>query len=79
MLKCEVCGSDRLSKKYVNDVFYIKGKPILIEHIPAIVCERCGEVIFDIDVAEGIRKMIYKKEKPVRSINMDVYAYAYTY
>ncbi|MDP2816616.1 MAG: YgiT-type zinc finger protein [Rectinemataceae bacterium] len=29
--------------EYMSDVFNVDGRRVLVEHIPALVCERCGE------------------------------------
>ena len=38
MFRCHVCGSKEIKKEYVNEIFQIDNKPILVEHIPAVVC-----------------------------------------
>jgi YgiT-type zinc finger domain-containing protein len=75
MLRCDVCKSTKLEKKYIQKVFYIGGNPVFIENIPAMVCQQCGETTFDIDTAENIRKMLQGKATPVRTVNVDVFAY----
>ena len=78
MFRCHVCGSDRAREELVNDVFQIDGKPVLVENIPAQVCERCGEEIFSKETTEKVRLLLHSKAKPVKSVKMDVFAYAYT-
>lgn len=46
MFYCHVCGSTEGKEKFVNEVFQIDDKPVLVEHIPAMVCKRGGEEIF---------------------------------
>jgi len=36
MSRCHVCGSIETKEEYVNEVFQINNKPVLVEHIPAI-------------------------------------------
>lgn len=74
MFRCHVCGSTEAKKEYVNEVFQITDKPVLVEHIPAIVCLRCGEEAFSNETTELIRRMVYGEAKPVKSISMDVFA-----
>ncbi|MEI7848748.1 MAG: YgiT-type zinc finger protein [Chloroflexota bacterium] len=75
MFRCHVCGSDRAREELVNDVFQIDGKPVLVENIPAQVCERCGEEIFSKETTEKVRLLLHSKAKPVKSVKMDVFAY----
>jgi len=75
MFKCHVCGSTRATQKWVNDVFQIDGKPVLVENIPAEVCERCGEEIFSKEITENVRLLVRSNVKPVKSVKMDVFSY----
>jgi YgiT-type zinc finger domain-containing protein len=76
MFKCHVCGSTEARSELVSDVFQVDGKPVLVENIPAQVCVRCGEEVFDRDTAEKVRKLVHGKVKPIKSIKMDVFAFA---
>ena len=76
MFKCHVCGSTELVEKFVSEVFQIDGKPVLVENIPAQVCARCGEEIFSRETVEKVRRIVHEKKKPIRSVQMDVFAYA---
>ena len=62
--------------EWVNEVFFIKGNFILVENIPAKVCMRCGEVTFSRETTEKIRQMVYGPTEPVKSIQLDVFAYS---
>ncbi len=76
MFHCHVCGATEVKKRFVNEIFQIDDKPVLVEHIPAAVCARCGEEIFSRETTERIRRMVHGEAKPVKSISMDVFAYA---
>ena len=75
MFRCHVCGSKEAKKEYVNEIFRIENKPVLVEHIPAMVCVRCGEETFSRETTEQIRRMVHGEAKPVKSISMDVFAF----
>ncbi len=75
MFRCQVCGSTQASEDLVSEVFHIDGKPVLVERIPAKICCRCGEVTFSRETAEKVRLMVHGEAKPLRSINMDVFAF----
>lgn len=76
IFKCHVCGSTNAHQKLVSEVFQIDGKPVLVEKIPAQVCERCGEEIFSRDTVEKVRLLVHGRAKPIKSVQMDVFAYA---
>jgi len=75
MFHCHVCGSKEAHEESVSEVFFIDGKPILVENIPAKVCSSCREATFDRETTEKIRQMLHEKEMPIKSVLMDVYAF----
>ncbi len=75
MVKCDVCGSTESRNKFVSEIFWIDGKPVLVEKIPAKVCRRCGEAVFSRQTTEKIRKMVHGESKTFKSIPIDVFEY----
>jgi len=75
MYKCEVCGGREFRQEEVEETFHVDGRYILVEHIPATVCTRCGEKTFDADTAEGVRRRLHGESKPLRSVEMEVFSY----
>lgn len=76
MFKCHVCGSTESHEGLVSEIFQLDGKPVLVENIPAQVCARCGEEIFSRETTEKVRQIVHGKKKPIKSVQMDVFAYA---
>lgn len=76
MFKCHVCGSSESHTELVSEVFQIDGKPVQMENIPAQVCVRCGEEIFSRETTEKVRLIVHGSNKPIKSVQMDVFAYA---
>nr|VFK19598.1 MAG: YgiT-type zinc finger domain-containing protein [Candidatus Kentron sp. LPFa]VFK34050.1 MAG: YgiT-type zinc finger domain-containing protein [Candidatus Kentron sp. LPFa]VFK58834.1 MAG: YgiT-type zinc finger domain-containing protein [Candidatus Kentron sp. UNK]VFK68593.1 MAG: YgiT-type zinc finger domain-containing protein [Candidatus Kentron sp. UNK] len=76
MFSCEICGGVEFHHEKVEEVFHVDMRYILVEHIPASVCVRCGEKTFDAETAEGIRRYLHGEGKPQRrSVEMEVFAY----
>jgi YgiT-type zinc finger domain-containing protein len=75
MFQCHVCGSDEYHEELVSEVFQIEGKPVLVENIPARVCNRCGEPVYSRETTEKIRQMLHSQAKPIRTVRMPVFAY----
>ena len=75
MFKCHVCGSQAFHQAHVSEVFNIGGKFRLVENIPAMVCERCGEELFSSETSEHIRAMLNGSDKPLKSISLDVFSF----
>jgi len=75
MFQCHVCGSDEYHEELVSEVFQIDGKPVLVENIPARVCNRCSEPVYSRETTEKIRHMLHSQAKPIRTVRMPVFAY----
>ncbi|MBW4528779.1 MAG: YgiT-type zinc finger protein [Phormidium tanganyikae FI6-MK23] len=75
MLSCETCGSKEFSETFLDEIFQVEGRPVLVERIPAKVCVQRGEATFSRETTERIRQMLHGEHQPIRSINVDVYAF----
>ena len=75
MFRCHVCGATEAHEELVDEVFQIEGQPVLVERIPAMVCLRCGEATFSRETTERIRRMVHGEAKPVKSVQMNVFAF----
>ena len=75
MFKCHVCGSTTAKNEFVSEVFTIEGRRVLVEHIPAQVCERCGEAVFSRETTEKVRRLVHDAP-PARTVSLDVFALA---
>lgn len=75
MFHCHVCGKTESRQELVSEVFDIDGRLVRVEQIPAIVCTHCGEPVFSRDTTERVHRMVHGEAKPIKSIQMDVFAY----
>ena len=62
MFKCHVCGSTEAREDFVNEVFAIGDRRVLVEHIPAQICGRCGEATFSRATTEKVRRLHQLRE-----------------
>lgn len=74
MFECHICGSTSARKEYVSEVFTIDGRRVLVEHIPAQLCERCGEATFSSATAEQVRRVVRGEGEPSGTVTLDVFA-----
>ena len=65
-----------MKEELVNEIFLIDGKFILVENIPARLCAHCGEATFSRETTEKIRRLVYGESAPVKSIQVDVFAFS---
>ncbi|MBA5867446.1 MAG: YgiT-type zinc finger protein [Nitrospira sp. CR1.3] len=75
MFRCHVCGKTESRQELVSEVFEIDGKPVRVEGIPATICVNCGEPVFNRETTERVRRLVHGEAKPMKSIQMDVFAY----
>jgi YgiT-type zinc finger domain-containing protein len=61
--------------EYVSEMFVIDGKHILVENIPAQVCNECGEATFSLETTEKVRRMVHGEAQPIGTLEMDVFSY----
>ena len=75
MTRCYLCGgalqSGRVTAREWRD-----GKLTLIENVPALVCENCGEPYFDAETCRQMDRVMETAETPSRTIEVPVYAFS---
>lgn len=57
MKKCYLCQQGNIEKKIVTVEREWEGKKIIIENVPAEVCDQCGEKYFDPDTTLKLEKI----------------------
>ena len=75
--RCHICGA-RLQEKSINQGFWIKGKLIVIEGVPAGVCPQCGEKVVRADVGRRILALVEDsmRLRKARTISVPVMRFA---
>lgn len=73
-MRCPFCGGEAV-KEIVTFSCEEENKYIFIEHVPADVCERCGEKMYAPEVTDELLKIARKQLKPARSIEVPVYEF----
>jgi YgiT-type zinc finger domain-containing protein len=54
---CDFCLAGRLRSRQVREYYRIGKGLVLIENIPAFVCEKCGERYYEAAVAKRMRQL----------------------
>ena len=73
---CEVCHGAERTEQLVRYSLFIGDRPVIVEHVPAIVCPNCGEESFQPDVVDAVQRMISAPPVPSRVIEASVYEFA---
>lgn len=75
IMKCHICGGKIVSQK-VTFVYDHHGDYLLIENVPAEVCEQCGEKTYSPEVTDELIRLAKKKLKPDKTVQVPVFDYA---
>jgi YgiT-type zinc finger domain-containing protein len=73
---CEACGK-QTQQKYIHVTMWSGGRLVLVENVPAQVCEDCQEQFYDEATGEKILQLAsggFPKEKAVREITVPVFS-----
>ena len=73
--KCPLCGGKVVSKKVKLDL-WTKGKLIVIEDVPADVCDLCGEEAFSPQTSKKIDYLIRIEKKPKSETVVPIFSFA---
>lgn len=75
MFLCPVCHAQESREELVEEIFQIEGKYVLVDHIPATVCVRCGEETFSRETTEKVRLLVHGQAKPTKSMALEVFEF----
>ncbi len=75
--ECHLCG-EQMKARRTKQEFWIKGKLIVIENVPAGVCPQCGEKVVKADIGRRIAALIEdsKELRKARTISVPVIRFA---
>ncbi len=77
-MKCDVCGIGERREQLIRYSLSIGDKLVVVEHVPAWVCDRCGETTLLPEVVERLERMISRSGPPARVLEAPVYEFAST-
>lgn len=73
-MNCTNCGG-RFVAREIRFGFYDEPAPMLIDNVPAEVCERCGEEVFADEVVGEFEKMRAGDYAPTGHVQVPLYDY----
>ncbi|MDI6784208.1 MAG: type II toxin-antitoxin system MqsA family antitoxin [bacterium] len=74
-MKCVFCGGE-VEKKLVTFTYDEDNKYIFIEHVPAMVCSKCGEKTYSPEVTDELLRFAKDEVKPTKTIAVPVFDFA---
>ncbi len=72
---CEYCDGTLVAKK-VTVTHRWQGNLVVIENVPTLVCQLCGERYFDARVMKKIERIARSKARPPRLLQVPVRSYS---
>lgn len=76
MFSCNKCDGADTGMEFVSEVFEIDGRRVLVENIPVQICVQCGEMSFNRETAEKVRRMIHGEAEAVGVVELELYEFA---
>jgi len=74
-MRCVFCGGNLrqacVTFRYEEDNMYL-----LVEHVPAEVCQQCGEQLYTPEVTEALLRFAAQRTEPIKVIRIPVYDFA---
>ena len=74
-MKCEVCAAGVRRPELIRYNLSVGDRLILIEHVPAEVCDRCSEITLSPGVVDKLQQTIWLQGPPARVIDTPVYEF----
>jgi YgiT-type zinc finger domain-containing protein len=71
-ISCPICHVGRLHERYVTHSQIFEGQLVVIHHVPAMVCDVCGERILDSDVLSRLSGLLGTEQQDWRLLTPHV-------
>ncbi len=75
-MTCEVCGAGERQNRLVRYTLAMDDRCLIVEHVPAVVCDRCGETTFSPEIVERLQQTVWQAHEPSRVMETPVYEFA---
>ena len=73
-MRCDLCKG-KVQKSFISYALFYEGHWIVVENVPAKVCQQCGEKLFSPNTVDHLQKIIWDKKTPQKKIQTPLYAY----
>jgi len=71
-MRCDLCRG-QMKKQSVRYVLLYENRFVIVENVPANVCQQCGEKLFAPDIVGQLQDIVLKNQRPVKTIEAPVY------
>jgi YgiT-type zinc finger domain-containing protein len=63
-------------ERNVTYTFEVEGRIVVVENVPARICEETGEQYFSPETVERLQELIWEEKEPKRTIEVPVFEFA---
>jgi YgiT-type zinc finger domain-containing protein len=74
-MKCEVCGIGVRKSQLISYKLLLEDKLVVVEHVPADVCNHCGEITLTPETVERLQQTVWQSRLPIRMLETPVYEF----
>ena len=75
-MKCEVCTIGNRTDRLIRYSLDLGSKIVVVENVPASVCDNCGEVSFSPEIACRLQQTVREGKAPSRTMDALVYEFS---
>jgi YgiT-type zinc finger domain-containing protein len=73
--RCHVCKGDLQPRTIRYTTEYV-GRVVVVDNVPALVCDQCGEKLFEPNVAARLQELVWGRRGQPRKLQVDGYDYS---
>ena len=71
-MTCHFCGGE-LREESTTFVYEDDGKLIVVRHVPALVCQSCGEKEYTPEITHRLYAFVKESPRPVTTLRVPLY------
>ena len=75
-MRCEVCAIGYRQGRLIRYSLLRDDKLVVIENVPASVCDHCGETTLTPDTVQRLQQVVWQSGTPVKVLETPVYEFA---
>ncbi len=68
--ECHFCGGEVVEKRVTIDYRWGEDLIMLVENVPAGICQICGEQYLKAEIVKEMEKLAHSKEKPKKMVEI---------
>jgi YgiT-type zinc finger domain-containing protein len=71
-MRCPFCKGDT-EQQLIRYVQEYDGQVVIVENVPALVCDQCGETLFRPEIVEKLQRIVWGETPQTREVKVPFY------